>query len=242
MVFQISAAKSLRRCFSCGRELPPRHRRWCSADCPANLQATLNRRSGLLRALHARYATFYFSESSIFLNVLLYESKQIHGYMLPRLPGDDPVDDFCRLSNLLGRLWWSEKDRTHKFYLANKLVLERASQENASLESIRPSIFVVPSTRTSNLVRLEIDPEDLMADDLKTTIKAAYRRQAMKNHPDRGGDGKTFIKIQKAYEQLSEWAQNPTFRFQRGLTDKWLYSGANDRWSRPAMPRRKPTR
>ena len=240
MAFPITAAKTFRWCLSCGRELPSRRRRWCSADCPAMLQATLNRRSGLLRALHARYATFCFSEFSVLLNVLLYESNQIHSYMLPRLPSCKPVDDFCRLSNLLGRLWWSEKDRTRKFYLANQLVLERASKDNASIDSIRPSIFVVPSTRSSNLVRLDIDPEDLQADDLHATIKTAYRRQVMKNHPDRGGDGKTFIKIQEAYEQLSAWAKHPTFHFQRGFKDKWLYTGADDRWSRPVTPRRKP--
>jgi hypothetical protein len=239
MVFQLTALKPFRRCLSCGHELPPRNRKWCSADCPGILQATLNRRSGLLRALHARYATFCFSEASIFLNVLLYGSKQIHGYMLPRQLGGKPIDDLCRLSNLLGRLWWSEKDRTQKFYLANQLVLERATQVNASIDSIRPSIFVVPSTKSSNLVRLEIDPDDLKADDLKTRIKAAYRRQAMKNHPDQGGDGKTFIKIQEAYVQLSEWAKHPTFRHRSGLADKWLYSGADDRWHRPVTSRRK---
>src|SRR5207247_8118995 len=32
-------------------------------------------------------------------------------------------------------------------------------------------------------------------------IRAAYRRLAMKHHPDRGGDEKAFVKIQAAYEQ-----------------------------------------
>lgn len=36
------------------------------------------------------------------------------------------------------------------------------------------------------------------------TIKAAYRRAAQKNHPDKGGDETLFLKIQKAYEVLSD--------------------------------------
>jgi curved DNA-binding protein len=34
-------------------------------------------------------------------------------------------------------------------------------------------------------------------------IKKAYKKQAMKHHPDRGGDSNTFQKVQEAYEVLS---------------------------------------
>lgn len=33
-------------------------------------------------------------------------------------------------------------------------------------------------------------------------IKSAYRKLAMKHHPDRGGDAKEFVKIQSAYNDL----------------------------------------
>ena len=35
-------------------------------------------------------------------------------------------------------------------------------------------------------------------------IKAAYRKLAMKNHPDQGGDAEKFTKIQEAYEVLGD--------------------------------------
>ena len=35
-------------------------------------------------------------------------------------------------------------------------------------------------------------------------IKTAFRKLAMKNHPDQGGDAETFTKIQEAYEVLSD--------------------------------------
>lgn len=35
-------------------------------------------------------------------------------------------------------------------------------------------------------------------------IKAAYKKEAMKHHPDRGGDVSTFQKIQKAYDVLGD--------------------------------------
>jgi DnaJ-class molecular chaperone len=35
-------------------------------------------------------------------------------------------------------------------------------------------------------------------------IKSAYKKLALKNHPDRGGNKDTFQKIQQAYEVLSD--------------------------------------
>jgi len=51
-------------------------------------------------------------------------------------------------------------------------------------------------------------------------IKSAYRKLAMKHHPDRGGDQKEFVRIKEAYEALersnfsSEDASNPFDGFQ----------------------------
>lgn len=40
-------------------------------------------------------------------------------------------------------------------------------------------------------------------------IRAAFRRLAMKHHPDRGGDPEEFQKIKAAYERLSKPARCP---------------------------------
>jgi len=53
-------------------------------------------------------------------------------------------------------------------------------------------------------------------------IKAAYRRLAMKHHPDRGGSADEFQKIKTAYEQLMKPSRCPqcegkgTIRVKRG--------------------------
>lgn len=45
----------------------------------------------------------------------------------------------------------------------------------------------------------------------ESEIKAAYKRQAMKHHPDRGGDEATFKEISKAYEVLSNAEQRQMY-------------------------------
>jgi hypothetical protein len=234
----VVAAETNRRCLSCGDFLPRRRRRYCSTECQQRLLSSLNRRTGLLRALSTRYATFYFTDFAVIMDILLYGTGQIHSYLLPRTAGSKPVEDFCHLSNLLGNLWWDEKHRTHKRYLASRQVLQRARKSDAPLNSVLPAVFVVPSVKASSLVRLQLDSDDLTPANLESKIKSAYRRQAMKHHPDLGGNRETFIKIQEAYERLTEWAKRPTFIHRKGFPDKWLYEGARNRWITPIVPRK----
>jgi hypothetical protein len=213
-------------------------------ECQQNLLASLNRRTGLLRALSARYATFYFTDVVVMMDVLLYGMDQIHSYILPRASGNKPVEDFRHLSNMLGNLWWGEKQRTNKRYLASKEVLERARKRNAPLKAVMPTVRTIPSVKSSSLIRLELDANDLNASNLELIIKRAYRHQAMQHHPDVGGNGETFLKIREAYEKLIQWAMHPTFIQRRGFPDKWLYDGARNRWLKPIAPpnKRKPKR
>jgi hypothetical protein len=231
-------AKSVRRCLACGAVLPPRNRRYCAMTCPQYLLASLNRRTGLLQTLNARYATFYFTEFAIMMDMLLYNSDQIYSYMLPRSPGKKPVEDFCELSNLLGTLWWNEKERTKKRYVASQQVLEQARKPNAPAGVVMPVSFRVPSIRAGNLITLELQSEDLSPANLALSIKSAYRRQAKKHHPDLGGSPEIFLKIQEAYETLSNWAKRPTYVHRRGFPDKWLYQGAYNYWIKPIVPRK----
>jgi len=231
--------KNQRRCLSCGKPLPPRLRRYCAMSCPQYLLASLNRRTGLLQTLSIRYGTFYFSEFVIIMDLLPYDSKQIYSYMLPRSIGKKPVEDFCELSNILGTLWWNEKNRTKKRYMASREVLNRARKRVAPVDSVMPASLTVPSVRSSNLITLEMQTDDLAPANLEQCIRNAYRRQAKKHHPDLGGSPETFIKIQEAYEKLRLWAKHPRFIRKRGFPDKWLYEGAYNRWIKPIIPRRK---
>ena len=229
-----------RHCLACGDPLPTRRRRYCTTACQHDLLAALNRRTGLLKALRARYATFYFSDVAIMIDLLLYGSEQVHSFMLPRSTGSKPVDDFRHLSNLLGNLWWSEKYRTNKRYLASSQVLRQAYKNHSSPNSVMPEICIVPSIKSTCLIRLQLNKSDLSPGNLESTIKRAYRQQAMKYHPDLGGSRESFIKVQEAYERLTAWAKRPTFTHQRGFPDKWLYEGARNRWLKPTPQHNKP--
>jgi DnaJ-class molecular chaperone len=49
-----------------------------------------------------------------------------------------------------------------------------------------------------NMLGLDSDVQDL------AEIKRAYRSLALLHHPDKGGDGKRFIAVRQAYEQLAK--------------------------------------
>jgi len=230
--------KGGRLCLACGQVLPPRHRRYCAMACKQNLLASLNRRAGLLKALNIRYGTFYFTEFVVIMDLLPYSCEQIHSFLLPRRPGNKPVEDFCELSNSLGTAWWNEKNRTKKRYLASQFLLEQASKPVAPVERVIPSALVVPAVKNSSLIRLDLKAAQMTPGRLETLIKQAYRRQAKKHHPDIGGNTQTFLRIQDAYEKLLDWARHPTFTHKRGFPDKWLYEGAYDRWVQPLMSRK----
>ena len=230
--------RGARRCLACGNVLPPRNRRYCAMTCQQYLLASLNRRTGLLQTLNTRYATFYFTDFVIMMDLLLYNSEQIFSYMLPRSPGRKPVEDFCALSNILGNLWWNERDRTKKRYVATQQVLDQARRLDVPAGAVMPVEFCVPSIRSASLMTLELRSEDLAPADLELRIKSAYRRQVKKHHPDLGGSSEAFRKIQQAYETLSHWARHPTYIRRRGFPDKWLYQGAYNHWTKPIQPRR----
>lgn len=236
----VQGAVTSRRCLACGDPLPPRHRRYCSATCQQYLLASLNRRTGLLQALSTRYATFYFTDFMIILDLITYGTEQIYSYMLPRSAGRKPVEDFCELSNILGSLWWHERHRTKKRYLASRHVLDKASKPRAPKESVVPVALTIPTIRAGSLISLELHADDLNPANLEQRIKSAYRRQVKKHHPDIGGHPQTFIKIHEAYEKLLHWAKHPTYTRRAGFPDKWLYQGESGRWIKPITPRKRP--
>ena len=222
------------RCLSCGTSEDMRRRRYCSIECRQRLRHNLNIRTGLLKALNTRYAAFYFTDSLVILDVLPYGSGELFSYIFPRTRGRKPVEDFCTMSNILGNAWWAERNRTNKRYLATRLVLEKAESKNVNSTPIKPLEVKAPARLARSLNFLRLKKADLNSPELKRKIKSAYRQQAMKHHPDLGGDAAVFRKLHDAYEQIIKWSENPVFISRRGFPDKWFYDGGTNRWVQPA--------
>jgi len=222
------------RCLSCGASENMGRRRYCSVECRQALRRQLDLRTGLLRALNTRYASFYFTEWTLALNVLRYDSSEIFSFLYPRLPGRKPSEDFWWMAEELGRIWWDEKRRSNRDYLASRVVFERAMNGCTSLESVRPLEVRRPVGACRSLTCLELSHLDLRSPKALELVKSAYRKQAKTHHPDIGGDADLFRKIRRAYEELMEWIENPVFSIRRGIPDKWCYLGESNRWIQPA--------
>lgn len=221
-------------CLSCGATENMKRRRYCSIECRQRLRYHLNMRTGLLQALNTKYATFYFTESIILMDILPYGSAELFSFIFPRSRGKKPVDDFCTMNNILGNVWWAEQRRTNKRYLATRLVLEKANAKNADSASIRPLEIKEPVRLAKSLTFLKLSKKDLDSPQLQRIIKTAYRTQAKRHHPDQGGDAAVFRKLHEAYQQIIEWAENPVFINRRGFPDKWFYYGTSNKWIQPA--------
>ncbi len=223
-----------RRCLSCGTTAHMnRKRRYCSMACKESLLLALNRRTGLLTALGARCATFYFTDALIILDILPYGSEQLYSFYTRREQGRAPADDFKRMANTLGSRWWQERDRTHKYYLASRYLLDHVARKVADADAMRPDEQLLPSIRSEALSLLKLGKSDLQTTALHRTIKQAYRRQAKTHHPDRGGEVAVFRRIHDAYESLINWAEKPSFTRRRGFADKWFYEASTNRWIHP---------
>ncbi len=226
------------RCLSCGTTENMGRRRYCSIECRQRLRYKLNLRTGLLRALNIRYATFFFSDHMIIMDMLPYASKDVYSFRYPRSAGKQPADDFSSMADVLGDSWWSVKKKTNKHYMASMHIFEQADRNRISSKIIRPQQITKPTIKERTLSRLCLDRLDLNAPELDQVIKNAYRRQAKRFHPDVGGDNATFRMVQQAYEELSQWVKNPSFIRRRGFVDKWFYEGEKDRWLQPTpLPR-----
>jgi hypothetical protein len=223
-------------CLSCGTSEGLGKRRYCSVSCRQQLRYQLNVRSGLLKALNTRYATFYFTDSLLVLDILPYNEPGIFSFLYLRDKKHTPAEDFSNMSNFLGNSWWQEKRRTQKDYLASRHVLAKADSKSPAIDDLKPYEIQIPSLKGNGkaLVHLKLSKADLDRPELTTVIKSAFRRQARKHHPDFGGGGESFRRIYQAYEDLMAWADEPTFMRRSGFPDKWFYDGDKHRWVQPA--------
>jgi hypothetical protein len=227
------AVFGINHCLSCGTTKRMGKRRYCSIDCRQTLRHALNIRTGLLKALRVKYATFYFTKISIIMDTILFSGNNIYSFIYPRSEDQIPADDFRRMTDELGNAWWAEKRRTNRRYLAAYRVLKKAKVNDVFTNSVSPIETKIPSIKGSALVYLNIERSKLGSAELERVIKTAYRRQAKQSHPDLGGDPDMFRKIHDAYEELAQWAENPRFLKRRGFPDKWFYDGDKNRWIQP---------
>ena len=220
-------------CLSCGTRANMSRRKYCSVECRQRLRYKLQVRTGLLRALQTRYATFYFDDRVIVLDILPYGMQEIYSFLFARRPGVAPADDFSQMANVLGSDWWAERRRTHKKYRASQHLLRHARQGAADIRTVMPVEERRAVIKDNFLIQLKIDRQDLDSRDLDKVVKKAYRQQAKRHHPDRGGKPDAFRRLQKAYETLMDWAEHPSFTRRRGFPDKWFYDGETNRWVQP---------
>lgn len=210
-----------------------KNRKYCSVRCRQDLRQKLNIRNGLLQVLNARYATFYFSDTIIIMDVLPYGHKEIFRYTQMRTSGLKPAEEFSKMTNMLGNAWWEEERRTNKKYLASRQVLELATRHAVPILSVRPSLIKIPTVKAESLNYLQIKKTDLRSADLRKIIKNAYRSQAKIHHPDSGGHAVSFRRLHEAYKELLYWADSPSFICRRGFPDKWFYDGESKKWVQP---------
>jgi hypothetical protein len=238
LVRTIEPKRKDRFCLSCGKLENINNRRYCSIKCRQNLRQKLNMKNGLLQTLNTRYATFYFSDTMIILDVVPHGCKEIYRYTCRRREGSNPAADFHVLTNKLGESWWAESKRTSKNYKATQHVLTLATRHAISDGLQRPKLIRIPVVRMECLDCLKIEKADLHSRDLNAIIKNAYRHQVKIHHPDMGGHASTFRKIHNAYKELIAWADNPTYVRRRGFTDKWYYDGDKLKWVQPVSVKR----
>jgi hypothetical protein len=227
------------RCLSCGTMENMGRRKYCSIDCRQTLRYALDIRTGLLRALNVRYATFYFTDMMIVMDVLPYGSDAAFSFTYPRSNGSKPAEDYRVMSAVLGNKWWAEKNRTNKHYLASRHILDQAKRKAIKGNCTVPFETRIPTVNKSSLTHLRLSKSELHSPQLGKIIKSAYRVQVKKHHPDLGGKPDTFRKIHQAYLDLVQWAENPSYIKRRGFPDKWFYDGNKNKWVQPT-PYRNP--
>lgn len=225
-------------CPSCGETEGLGRRKYCSLACRGRLAAKLDVLSGLLRAIHTRYAAFSFTDTVLVLNVVVWGSSLVYTFLWQRAPNIRPADDLARMTEELGRIWRREHNSRNSRHQASLSVLASARTGLNPKSQVRPHAVQNPRVGERLLTVLAISKKELAGDHPKEAIKSAFRRQALKHHPDRQGDPAAFRKIQTAYEELLRWTTSPSMTVKTGLPDKWSFNGK--RWAPPMRPTRLP--
>lgn len=222
-------------CLSCGSTENIGRRRYCSKTCRLDLLWRLRILATLLRALRTREATFSFTESSLTVDIRTCDSKKAYRFEYARKKKRKPALDLYEMTDELGGLWWEREKITGKRYRASQFLLERAVRKNVSAEEVMPQRIKRPLRIGKSLTCLRLESTDLYSENAREAVKAAYRREALKHHPDRGGTSSSFRRVNNAYQELLSWLENPELRVRLGVPDKWYFDG--QRWKSPLQVR-----
>ena len=228
----ISALRTVKKqCPSCGTSEILGRRRYCSQECRQQLFRRLHILSGLLRALGTRYAAFFFTESSLVLDIKPQGSKKVYRFMYHRSHKQNPSQALYHLTDELGSVWWDKKNRTGKRYQASQQVLNMAIKDTICPDAVIPLEVKSPARVKKFLASLKLTHKDLRSSHAYQTVKSAYRKQALNHHPDRGGNSAAFRKINSDYQELIKWLKSPVLQIQKGIPGKWYFDGK--KWKTP---------
>ncbi|HMB30948.1 MAG TPA: hypothetical protein VKN82_03905 [Desulfohalobiaceae bacterium] len=223
-----------RKCLTCGRLLENHRRRYCSQRCKEEFILKLKWYNNILRALKTKYATFYYNESYLILNILPNNKPHVFTYFYQRLPGRKPAQDMHKMVFELGDLWWGQRYKTKSDRNASEYILDQGHQYLVPYENIIPLQIKYISQVKKQMTFLKLDQNVLTnASHPQETIKSAYKKAAFTHHPDLGGSNENFRKIHQAYLDLMEWIKNPSYSTRRGLPGQWCYIALHSRWLSP---------
>lgn len=227
---------AMRVCDCCGRLLERNKRKYCSKNCKDGFVFKLKWFNNLLRVLNAKYATFTFTETFLVLNVLPSNSSEVYSYFYDRLPGRKPAQDMGNMVFELGEIWWLQKEKTKSEKYASNHILDCGQTQVLSVDLLQPKQIKQLGGMGKQMTFLKIDKEEIFnesRDKVQEKLKSAYRRQALKYHPDMGGNEEMFRKINKAYLDMKEWLKTPSFNIRRGVPGYWCYIAGKSNWIAP---------
>lgn len=226
--------KRFRVCDCCGIPLAKGRKKYCSSRCKEDFIFRLKWFNNLLRAVNARYATFFFTGHILGLNILPYDSDNVYSFFYNRTPGMRPIYDMERMVFLLGEIWWNTlKDH------GNRDAASRGVLRQGKIKVFNKS-FLIPREKISlvgvskELSYLKIKRHDLITNkDPYVVVKHAFRKCVLKYHPDMGGDERTFIRIYNSYQNVIEWLRHPKYGTRRGVPGQWCFEAGKTNWYAP---------
>ncbi len=221
-------------CCCCGIPLEKGRKKYCSKKCKEEFIFKLNWFTNLLRAINTKYASFFFTQEVLILNVLPVDSTEVYSYFFKRTPGKRPTYDMENMLFLLSETWWNNLKHRRCRDKACREVLKKGNTHILKKDLLIPKTRISIECVAKDLTRLKINKRELItSSDPHSILKKAYKICALKSHPDTGGDEKSFITMYNSYQKILLWLKNPNYSKRRGINGHWFYDGAYNNWYPP---------